>query len=106
MTLSLLRNAVRSHFVSSRIQRLHLTIIGPFVRHVERAQQRTAVRVLAARVEELFVDFPVEIVDRVVEREHDQLRDLRRLQSARNRRRAAVAVRKIAILGLALGGGG
>lgn len=69
-----LRYTMRRNFMSTRVQGLHLAVIGPFVRHIKSADQRTSVRILAARVEYLFVQFPIQIVDRVVEREQHQLR--------------------------------
>ena len=55
-------------------QVLNLLVVGPLVRHVERGGDRTAIRVLAARLEHLLVQLTVNVVDGVVEGEEHQLR--------------------------------
>ena len=55
-------------------QVLNLLVVGPLVRNVERGGDRTAVGVLAARLEHLLVQLSVNVVDGVVEGEEHQLR--------------------------------
>lgn len=56
-----------------RVQILHLTIVGPFVGHIESGAQRTTVGVDASFLEQIVVQLLVEIVDRVIEGEQHQL---------------------------------
>ncbi len=76
-----LRNGVRGDLVTGGVEALHLSVIGPLVRHVEGGLQRAAVRVLAARVEQVAVELLVEVVDRVVERQQHDLRCVARFQA-------------------------
>ena len=54
-------------------QVLHLLVVGPLVRHVERGRDRTAVGVLATRLKHFLVQFAINVVDRVVKGEQHQL---------------------------------
>lgn len=70
-----LRNRVRGHLVTFGVQILHLTVVGPLVRHVESGAQRATVRIDASLIEQIVVQLLVQIVDRIVEGEQHQLRD-------------------------------
>lgn len=72
---------MRCHFVAVRVQVLHLAIIGPLVRHVERGCDRAAVRIHAPVFEQIGVQRFVQIVHRVVERQQNDLRRLLRRDS-------------------------
>ena len=71
-----LRDRVRCHFVAIRVKILHLAIIGPLVRNIERGRYRTAVRILTAVLEQIGVQRSVQIVHRIVERQQNDLRRL------------------------------
>lgn len=43
-----LRDGVRCHFVAVHVKVLHLAIIGPLVRNVERGRDRATVRIFSA----------------------------------------------------------
>lgn len=83
---SYLRDGVGSHFVTVGVQILHLTVIGPFVRHVEGGRNGATVGVDAAAFKQVLVKLLVQVVDRVVERQQDDLRHLfhRHIDFARN----------------------
>lgn len=64
---------------------LHLLIVGVLMRNVESRLDVAAIRVFALRRKQfLGVQIPVLDVDRIVEREYNHLRHLRRLEAARN----------------------
>lgn len=67
---------MRCYFVTSGVECLHLTVIGPLVRHEERAFNGTAVRVLPIVGKYLLIDMPIDIIDRVVESYQNYLRYL------------------------------
>ncbi len=73
-----LRDRVGRHFVTFRVERLHLTVVGPLVWDVEGAQCRAAIRIDSIG-EYLPVEVPVEVIDWVVKGDHHQLRYLHRL---------------------------
>lgn len=73
---SYLRYGVGSHFVTVGVQVLHLTVIGPFVRHVEGGGDGASVGVDAATFEQILVKLLVKVVDGVVECQQDDLRHL------------------------------
>jgi hypothetical protein len=60
------------------IEVLHLAVIGPLVRHVEGRADGAAVGVVAALLEQVGVQALVEVVDRVIEGQEDDLRYLLR----------------------------
>ena len=60
--------------MSVGVQTLHLTVVGPLVRHVEGGRDRTPVRVQPSRFEQVGVQIFVQIVDGVVERQQHDLR--------------------------------
>lgn len=62
------------------------------MRHIERAPNWTSVRIGSIRVEYLLVESPIEIVHAVVECDRHQLWYVVRLQSARYRRTATIAI--------------
>ena len=64
------------------VQVLHLLVVGPLVRHVERGSDRAAVRVDPVILEHVLVQALVEVVDRVVEGEQDKLRYVLGFQTA------------------------
>lgn len=73
---SYLRYGVGSHFVTVGVQVLHLTVISPFVRHVESGRDRASVGVNAAALEQVLVQLLVQVIHGVVECQQDNLRHL------------------------------
>lgn len=73
-----------------------LSVVGPLVRDEEGGADGAAGGVGAARVEQLVVERPVDVVDGVVERQQHHLRRLARPQPARDARAAAAARRQLA----------
>ena len=71
-----LRDGVRCDFVAIGIEILHLTVVGPLVRDVERGSDRTAVRIRSALFEEIRVKALVKVVHGIVESEQNDLRHL------------------------------
>ena len=99
-----LRNGVRCHLVSVGVQVLHLAVIGPLVRHVERGRDRAAVRVDPSPLEQVLVQLLVQIVDGIVERQQHDLRHLLNGQLAGHILAAAGAIGQQAHILAALGG--
>ena len=64
--------------MAGRVEILHLAVVGPLVRDVERGRDRAAVRVVAALFEQVGVEALVQVVHRVVERQQHYLRYLLR----------------------------
>lgn len=60
---------MRCDFVTVGVKALNLAVIGPLVRHVKRGRYRAAVGISVTRFEKVAVQFFVQIVDCVVERE-------------------------------------
>ena len=94
-------NSMRGHLMSSRIQCLDLTIVCPFVRDIKSAKRRTSVWVLLSVVEDLFIDFPVQVINGIIEGNHDNLRHLFCFQSTRNRCSSTSTVGQSTDLGIA-----
>lgn len=80
--------------MAGRVEALHLTVVSPLVRHVEGAQYRAAVWIEPVS-ENLLIQVPIEIVDRIVEGDHHQLWYVGRLQSARNLTATTLTVRQL-----------
>lgn len=82
---------MRGDFVAVGVQVLDLGVVGPFVGDVKGRGDRAPVRVDPAPLEQLAVQALVQVVDGVVERQQDQLRDLLRAVSSckRNGRECA-----------------
>lgn len=70
--------------VSFTVQLLNGRVVGVLVRDEESGLDRTTVRIVATFFENSIVDVDVVIVDRVVERDHHHLRNIRRFEFARN----------------------
>lgn len=73
---SYLRYGVGSHFVTVGVQVLHLTVVGPFVRHVEGGGDGASVGVDASALEQVLVQLLVQVIHGVIERQQDDLRHL------------------------------
>lgn len=73
---SYLRYGVGSHFVTVGVQVLHLTVIGPFVRHVESGGDRASIGVDAAVLKQVLVQLLVQVIHGIVECQQDDLRHL------------------------------
>lgn len=74
--MAYLRNRMRSHLVTVRVQVLDLTVVGPLVRDVEGGGDWATVRVDAVAFEQILVQLLVQIVYRVVEGQQHDLRYL------------------------------
>ena len=94
-----LRDRVDSYLMSVVPQLLRVPVIRVLVRQKERPANRTAVPIRPVLHENLLIDFPVLIVDGIIEGQDDHLRRLIRSQVAGNAGRVhgAEAVRQGAI---------
>lgn len=59
---------MRCDLMSSTVQRLYLTVIGPFVTNIECSNKWTSVWISTTGIENLFIDLPIQIVYGVIER--------------------------------------
>lgn len=89
--------------MSTGVKCLHLTIIGPFVGNIECGFYRTSIRILAARIQQLFIQFPIQIIDTIVECEHHQLGNLFVGKISGNIRPTTTAIGQSALFLIALG---
>lgn len=71
-----LRDRVRCHFVTVRVEILHLAIVCPFMRDVKRRRDWTSVRILTTIFEQIAVKRFVKVVHGIVESEQNDLRRL------------------------------
>ena len=85
-----------------RVERLNQGVVSPLVTHVERGGDRTPVGVLTAGVEDVLVQPLVQVVDRVVESEDNNLRSSLGREVGRVFRPAALTVRQLTLAGLTL----
>lgn len=69
-----LRDGVRCNLVTSGVKILNLAVVGPFMRDVKGGSDRTTVRIETARFEQIAVQILVQVIDRVVKSQQDQLR--------------------------------
>lgn len=58
------------------VQILHLTVVGPFVRHIECRGYRAAVRIAPMRTEDFLVNVLIYVVNRIVKGQQHDLRCL------------------------------
>lgn len=101
--LANLRNRVRCHLVSVRVQVLHLAVVGPLVRHVEGGGDRATVGIDTSTFEQILVQLFVQIVNGIVEGQQHNLGHLLDGQLSGNVLSAAVAIRQQANVLAALG---
>lgn len=61
--------------MTGRVQILHLTVIGPFVGHVEGRRDRATVGILPSILEQIRVKTFVQVVNRIVKGQQNNLRN-------------------------------
>jgi len=88
-------DGVRSNLMTISVQVLHLGIVCPLVGHIEGRFDWAAVRVETSS-KEVLIEGLVEIIDSIIEGEHDKLGDLVGRVSARDILSTTVAVRDLA----------
>lgn len=71
-----LRYCVGGHFMSIWIQVLYLTVVGPLVRNVKRRWDWTSVGINASMFKQILIELLVQVIDRVVECQQNNLRYL------------------------------
>lgn len=79
-----LRNGVSGDFVTLAVNFLNGRVVAVFVRNEESGLDVAAIGILALTVEHFLVQINVVVVDGVVESDHNHLRDLLRLEFARD----------------------